>query len=52
LGWTVLRFWGKYILKNVDKCIEEIEDTIYDLKVEYLENNCDYYNEDRFNDDI
>ena len=41
LGWVVLRFWGKDILKNIDKCIDEIEETIYDLKIESLEN--DYY---------
>lgn len=26
--WTVLRFWGKDILKNTDACIREIEETI------------------------
>ncbi|MDD6794372.1 MAG: very short patch repair endonuclease [Clostridiaceae bacterium] len=41
LGWIVLRFWGKDILKNVDKCIDEIEETIYDLEIESLENNYD-----------
>lgn len=24
LGWTVLRFWGEDIIKNTDKCINEI----------------------------
>lgn len=24
LGWTVMRFWGNDILKNTDKCIEQI----------------------------
>ena len=42
LGWIVLRFWGKDILKNVDKCIDEIEETIYDLEIESLENNYGY----------
>ncbi len=23
-GWTVIRFWGKEIKKNTDKCVEEI----------------------------
>jgi DNA mismatch endonuclease Vsr len=27
-GWIVLRFWGKEIEKNLDKCIELIENTI------------------------
>lgn len=38
LGWTVLRFWGKDILKNTDKCIVEIEEAIYDLTIEKLIN--------------
>lgn len=33
LGWTVLRFWGKDINKNVDECIKVIEETIFDLKI-------------------
>lgn len=27
-GWTVIRFWGKDILKNLDNCITKIEDTL------------------------
>jgi DNA mismatch endonuclease (patch repair protein) len=27
-NWTVLRFWGKEIEKNLEKCIETIECTI------------------------
>lgn len=34
LGWTVIRFWGKDIIKNTDKCIKEIEDTIFELMIE------------------
>lgn len=34
LGWTVIHFWGKDILKNTDECIQVIEETIFDLKVE------------------
>ena len=34
LGWTVIHFWGKDILKNTDECIRVIEETIFDLKVE------------------
>ncbi|MDR3597713.1 very short patch repair endonuclease [Clostridium sp.] len=34
LGWTVIRFWGKDILKYIDKCIKEIEDTIFELMIE------------------
>ena len=33
LGWTVIRFWGKDILKNTNECIKVIEETIFDLKM-------------------
>ena len=33
MGWTVLHFWGKDILKNPDECIRVIEETIFDLKI-------------------
>lgn len=31
--WTVIRFWGKDILKNTDECIRVIEETISDLRM-------------------
>ena len=34
MGWTVLRFWGKDIEKNVEECIRTIEETIFDLVME------------------
>lgn len=30
MGWTVIRFWGKDILDNVDECIKVIEETVFD----------------------
>ena len=27
-GWTVLRFWGKEIEKDLDGCVKKIEDVI------------------------
>lgn len=33
-GWTVMRFWGKDIKKDVDGCIKVIEETIFDIKME------------------
>ena len=30
MGWTVIRFWGKDINKNVDECIKVIEEKIFD----------------------
>jgi DNA mismatch endonuclease (patch repair protein) len=32
-GWTVIRFWGKDILKNTEECIRVIEETIFDSKI-------------------
>lgn len=32
LGWTVLRFWGKDIKKNLDDCIKTVEETIWEAK--------------------
>lgn len=37
MGWTVIRFWGKEILTNTDECVKVIEETIFDLKLEYAE---------------
>ncbi len=32
-GWTVIHFWGKDILKDVDTCVKVIEETIFDIKM-------------------
>ena len=37
LGWTVIRFWGKDIMKNTDECIRVIEEVIFEKKVSDLE---------------
>lgn len=29
MDWTVLRFWGKDILKNTDQCVQAIEEAIW-----------------------
>lgn len=34
LGWTVIHFWGKDILKNTDECLKVIEETIFDQEME------------------
>lgn len=36
-GWTVIRFWGKDIQKNADKCVRVIEETIWDIKFQQEE---------------
>lgn len=30
-GWTVIRFWGKDILKNVDECVRVVEETVWEV---------------------
>ena len=34
LGWTVIRFWGKEILKDTDQCIQTIEEIICNIGLE------------------
>lgn len=34
MGWTVIRFWGNDIKKNIDECVKVVEETIWDLKME------------------
>ena len=34
LGWTVVRFWGKEILKHADECVRVIEEVIFENQVE------------------
>ena len=31
LGWTVIRFWGKDIMKNVDECVKVIDEAVFDI---------------------
>ena len=33
-GWTVIRFWGKDILKHTDECVKVVEETIFELLIE------------------
>ena len=32
-GWTVIRFWGKDIKKNLDECVNSIEEVIFDSQL-------------------
>ena len=32
-GWTVIHFWGKDILKNVDECLQVIEEVIFEQMI-------------------
>lgn len=35
LGWTVLRFWGEDIKRNMDECMATIEETIFEIESNY-----------------
>lgn len=37
MGWTVIHFWGKDILKNTEECIKVIEETIFELRLGEVE---------------
>ena len=49
LGWTVVHFWGKYVLKHTDECVKYIEELIYEYNIDknYKDdfNPYDYFNE-------
>jgi DNA mismatch endonuclease (patch repair protein) len=32
MGWTVIRFWGNEIKKNLTDCVNEIKETIYEIE--------------------
>lgn len=32
-GWTVVRFWGKDILKNVDECVQVVNEIVCDMNI-------------------
>ena len=37
LGWTVIRFWGKDIKKNLEECVHVVEETIFEIKISWDE---------------
>ncbi|MBD5523085.1 MAG: very short patch repair endonuclease [Lachnospiraceae bacterium] len=38
MGWTVIRFWGNDIKKNIDECVKVVEEAIFDM---FFEENID-----------
>ena len=34
MDWTVIRFWGEEILKNIDQCIQVVEEAIFDGRMQ------------------
>ena len=37
MGWTVIHFWGKDILKDTEQCVRVIEETIFEQKLEEVD---------------
>ena len=37
MGWTVIHFWGKDIMKDTEQCVRVIEETIFDQKLEEVD---------------
>ena len=42
MGWTVIRFWGKEITRNIEECIKVIEEVIFDSQI----SDYDYYEQE------
>ena len=42
-GWTVIRFWGKDISKNLEECVRVIEETIFDLHMQEINDDFNEY---------
>jgi len=38
-GWTVIHFWGKDILKNVEQCIQTVDEVVFDIQMAFEEDN-------------
>lgn len=39
MGWTVIRFWGNDIKKNLEDCVSVIEETIFDIQMSCVFND-------------
>ena len=39
-GWTVIRFWGKDILKNTDECVRVIEEVMFEAVLSDSDDCC------------
>ena len=42
MGWTVMRFWGSDIQKNLHSCVEDIKDTIFQSKIDAYSSDFEY----------
>lgn len=41
MGWTVLRFWGRDILKYPDECLRAVEETIFENELRQYESDAE-----------
>lgn len=48
LGWTVIRFWDKDIIKYIDDCVKVIEETVFEPVFELQLGDTEKYYNDRF----
>lgn len=39
MGWIPMHFWGQEIIKNTQRCVEAIEDLIFELKVNKVDDS-------------
>ena len=35
-GWTVIRFWGNDIKKNIEKCVRVVEEVVFEEKMAFI----------------
>lgn len=36
-GWTVIRFWGNDIKKHLDECVKVVDEAVFDLKLQEVD---------------
>lgn len=41
-GWTVIRFWGNDIKKNLDECVRVIDETVFDMNIQNSEQEYEF----------
>ena len=37
MGWTVVRFWGRDILRDTDQCVRVVDEAVFDASVGYMD---------------
>jgi DNA mismatch endonuclease (patch repair protein) len=45
MGWVVLHFWGQDIKKNIEACVKEVKETIFEIEIGNNNGEYDYYYE-------